>query len=559
VRVRQEDLRHLQLELWQRGLSSLGRLESHVLDSLQQVRARVTDALIARGVAVTPPPVEPALSWDEAEERLHAHSRALLGPRPANRHVYIMVTAPAASEADAAWAERLIAAGTNLVRINAAHEEPDAWSKIVEVVRAASARTGVPVRILVDLPGPKLRTVLPDAGVRVARWRPTRDELGRVVAAQPVRIVPGARAGADATTLAVPPEVWDTLATGDRLVLRDARGRRRRLEVVERQPDHAVATATATTYLTPGVEVALQHGERTALRFTLDDVPARPPSLRLAPGDVVALAALGEDAQPEAQRDGLPLIGCPEPDAIASLAPGQRILFDDGHVEARVEAVDAGVARLRVIHARGGAVKLREGKGINLPDTRLAMPALPPADRRALAFAIAHADAVGLSFVRGPDDVRALHAALAEAAAPDALGVVLKIETVEAAASLPAILLAALERAPAGVMIARGDLAVEAGFERLAELQEEILWMCEAAHLPVVWATQVLDSLARDGRPSRAEVTDAAMAVRAECVMLNKGPYVAEAVRVLDDILRRMEEHQYKKRSLYRRLRTASL
>jgi hypothetical protein len=75
-------------------------------------------------------------------------------------------------------------------------------------------------------------------------------------------------------------------------------------------------------------------------------------------------------------------------------------------------------------------------------------------------------------------------------------------------------------------MIARGDLAVEAGNERTAELQEEILWACEAAHLPVVWATQVLEDLAKTGRPSRAEVTDAAMATRAESVMLNRGPYV---------------------------------
>jgi pyruvate kinase len=106
-------------------------------------------------------------------------------------------------------------------------------------------------------------------------------------------------------------------------------------------------------------------------------------------------------------------------------------------------------------------------------------------------------------------------------------------------------------------MIARGDLAVECGYERLAEVQEEILWICEAAHLPVVWATQVLENLARTGRPSRAEVTDAAMGVRAECVMLNKGPHVVEAVRALDDILKRMQAHQSKKRTLLRPLHVA--
>ena len=107
-----------------------------------------------------------------------------------------------------------------------------------------------------------------------------------------------------------------------------------------------------------------------------------------------------------------------------------------------------------------------------------------------------------------------------------------------------------------GVMIARGDLAVEAGYERLAEVQEEILWLCEAAHLPVIWATEVLDQLARTGQPSRAEVTDAAMAQRAECVMLNKGPHIDAAIVVLDDILRRMSGHQRKKTPFLRPLRS---
>jgi pyruvate kinase len=106
-------------------------------------------------------------------------------------------------------------------------------------------------------------------------------------------------------------------------------------------------------------------------------------------------------------------------------------------------------------------------------------------------------------------------------------------------------------------MIARGDLAVELGWQRLAEVQEEILWMCEAAHMPVIWATQVLENLTKTGIPSRAEITDAAMGVRAECVMLNKGPHILDAMRVLSDILRRMKDHQIKKRPLLRRLHLA--
>jgi pyruvate kinase len=104
-----------------------------------------------------------------------------------------------------------------------------------------------------------------------------------------------------------------------------------------------------------------------------------------------------------------------------------------------------------------------------------------------------------------------------------------------------------MRRYPTAVMIARGDLAVECGWERLAELQEEILWLCEAAQVPVIWATQVLEHKAKKGQPSRAEISDAAMSQRADCVMLNKGPHILAAIRMLDNILRRMQGHQYKK------------
>jgi pyruvate kinase len=103
-------------------------------------------------------------------------------------------------------------------------------------------------------------------------------------------------------------------------------------------------------------------------------------------------------------------------------------------------------------------------------------------------------------------------------------------------------------------MVARGDLAVEIGFERLAEVQEEMLWLCEAAHVPVIWATQVLESMAKNGLPSRAEVSDAALSIRAECVMLNKGPYIVETVRFLADVLERMAGHLNKRSQMMRQL-----
>ena len=163
------------------------------------------------------------------------------------------------------------------------------------------------------------------------------------------------------------------------------------------------------------------------------------------------------------------------------------------------------------------------------------------------------ADMVGLSFVQRAQDVEELRNRLAALGAGH-LGIVLKIETRRAFENLPALMLSAMASPASGLMIARGDLAVECGHERLAEIQEELLWAAEAAHMPVIWATQVLETLAKTGLPSRAEITDAAMGERAECVMLNKGPHILQAMHTLDGILRRMQGHQSKKRSLLRAL-----
>lgn len=246
------------------------------------------------------------------------------------------------------------------------------------------------------------------------------------------------------------------------------------------------------------------------------------------------------------------------PDAVGALRVGQPVVFDDGRAHAVVRRLEPRWAELEITQTVEDEVTLRADKGVNLPDTQLPFPALTEQDLEDLEFVVDYADLVGLSFVRGREDVELLHHHLDRLGA-SALGVVLKIETQQGFRRLPEILLTALRRPGVGVMVARGDLGVEVGFERLAELQEEILWLCEAAHVPAVWATQVLDSMAKTGTPSRAEVTDAAMAGRAECVMLNKGPHIADTVRFLGDVLARMSGHQHKKISTLRRLEVSEL
>jgi len=246
-------------------------------------------------------------------------------------------------------------------------------------------------------------------------------------------------------------------------------------------------------------------------------------------------------------------IPCTLPEAFLVVQPGERIWFDDGKIGGVIRKVGADQVHVEITQARPKGGNLRSDKGINLPDSALALPALTQKDLADLPFVAKYADIVGLSFVRRPEDIATLSARLQELGAADK-GVVLKIESRQAFEALPELLMAALRLPRSGLMIARGDLLVECGYERLAEIQEEILWLCEAAHLPVIWATQVLESLAQKGIPSRAEITDAAMGERAECVMLNKGPHILEAIEILDSILRRMQSHQAKKTPRLRRL-----
>lgn len=242
---------------------------------------------------------------------------------------------------------------------------------------------------------------------------------------------------------------------------------------------------------------------------------------------------------------------CTCPDSLDFLRIGDPVHLDDGKISGVVEAVAAGQALVRVVAtAKRKPVKLKPGKGLNLPGhCRPDIPAITAKDRRDLDYIVTAADLVGLSWIQSAADVAALQNELGLRLGDNLrrLPLVAKIETAGAVNHLPEIIVRAASRQPLALMIARGDLALEVGYERLAELQEEVLWLSEAAHVPVIWATQVLENLVKYGAPSRAEITDAAMSERAECVMLNKGPYIVEGVRLLDKVLTRMDGHQRKK------------
>src|SRR5450432_1053000 len=567
VALRQQDLRNRQSGLAERGLSSLGRSESCVMRSVLEASTRAHESLAHAGdpsarrrLSRLEAEGEASLSWEAANRSLHEHTREVLGAKPEDRHIYVMVTAPSAQEADRAWMVKMLRAGMNVLRINCAHEGEREWAQTIRALRGARVETGQTCPILMDLAGPKIRTgpvVLPH---RSAKWKPTKDALGRVTAPAGILIRRASKPPTEKTEpfLTVADGGLTRLRESDELRLRDARGKRRALRVRSVAPDELGVTADETFYLLDRVRAKVHRGRARAGSVTLEVGDTSDAAVDVKTGDELVLDRRATHGRPprrgsDGHLESPGVVTCTLPRALDHLAKGQRVVFDDGRIHAVVKQARENGFLLRVVRTEKAIVKLRPEKGINLPDTRLAMRSLTADDRRALPFIAKHADAVSLSFVRTPEDIRMLHAAL------DRLGrrniaVVLKIEKREGFENLPRLLLEGLRRPPLAVMIARGDLAVEVGFERLAELQEEILWLCEAAHVPAIWATQVLDTLARTGFPSRAEVTDAAASVAAECVMLNKGPFVDEAVRMLTNIVGRMEKHRYKKRSLFRQL-----
>jgi pyruvate kinase len=560
--LRATDQRALQESLARLGVSSLGRAESHVLANVDKVIGILHQLT---GQPWQDHSQEEPGGSGTGRHLLQSHTDLLLGPVSRDRQVRIMVTLASEAATDYGLVRRLVHAGMDVARINCAHDDAQAWQAMAQSVRRAAKAAQRDVKILMDLGGPKIRTGEIEPGPMVLKQKPQRDDLGYALGPSRLHLVaaePGSATANAGARVVVDPGWLARLRVGKQIDLTDARGKKRRLLVVESNAEGFIAECLETYYLTPETALSYKgnHGHKVFTTYPLG-IPALPGALRLHRSDRLQLCIEGIGSAAISEGDvshvgsAMPHIACTMPQVFAQVRAGERIWFDDGRIGGVVRKTGATVMEVEIVQAREGGETLLADKGINFPDSHLDLPALTEKDLRDLETVVQVADMVGLSFVQEPDDVQHLLAHL-KALRGEHVGVVLKIETLKGFENLPGLMLAAMAAPAAGVMIARGDLAVECGYERMAEVQEEILWCSEAAHMPVIWATQVLETLAKSGLPSRAEISDAGMGVRAECVMLNKGPYITDAIRMLDDILRRMAGHQSKKTSLLRALRS---
>ncbi len=442
--LRKLDITKLQEDLIPWGLSSLGRLESKTLVTLNAVIATLHDVLDGDFEHEHPD----ASEFDVGRRRLQKNTKKIFGKKPDNRTTRIMVTIPDEAIEDRKLIKKLIAEGMNVARINCAHNTEKDWLKVIKNIRDEADVQGKDVRILMDIAGPKIRT----------DWIYTHLSKPKVSIGDRIRVT------SDFTRLPIENDVKVTAGCD--------------LEVIYEQ-----------------VEI------------------------------------------------------------------GQSVLFDDGSIESKIEEINEQEFIVEVTKTKSNSVRVKAEKGMNFPNNHFVFEDLNDKDKNDIAFACKHADIIGCSFVNEGRDITLIQNEINEILGDDAkeMSLMAKIETVRSVRNLPEIIFTAASKNPFSIMIARGDLAAESGYIDLAGLQQEIMWIAEAGDIPVVWATEVLDTLISEGIPTRSEVTDAAEGTRADCVMLNKGDFIIDGVIMLNRIIERMEPIQYKKTPILKKLNFANI
>ena len=539
--LRRIDITGLQKKLGNLGLSRIARSEPHVVASLQNCR----DILKALIKDKSKDERHRRISIKRARKALNTHTKDLLGYRSKGRRVRIMVTLPSQAAYDYELVHGLIESGMNTARINCAHDGPEEWKKMIDHVSLAGKRLRKNCKISMDLAGPKIRTGAIEPGPKVRRFRPVRNDYGQVIEPAVIVFTTVLNKGIE-NELPVDESWLKNLKAGDTITFTDARDKQRCFAVKEASGQRVIAHALETSYLQTGTELTVQNTNQIS---HVGDLPPIEQSLLLKVGDELRITKDPIPGRPiqydeEGQAIENAFISCTSQEVFNDVKEGQKILFDDGKITGLIKSVEPGQILVEILHAKSTGSSLKADKGINLPETDLKISGLTDKDREDLKFVVRYADVINFSFVNSAEDVRELLEELKKLDAVNKMGIILKIETQSAFNNLTSILLEGMKNYPLGVMIARGDLAIESGWENMARIQQEILSLCHAGHIPVVWATQVLETLAKKGIPSRSEITDAATSLNAECVMLNKGQYIHQAIELLDYILKSLNQYR---------------
>ena len=555
--LRSFDIDQLQDQLRDLGLPGLSNAESHVMRSLLTIHS-ILNLYLGKPVIEKRKGI---ISIKKSKKILNRNTKLLLGYKSKKRRTRIMVTLPGSIGDDYKLVNGLVKSGINSARINCAHDDAFTWEKMINNVHKSSEKNAKNCKVMMDLGGPKIRTGPMQDGPKIIHIQPEKDMMGRVTKPAKIWLAPPDLMPPDNKIVSHIPvsEEWiKFMKKNDYIQLTDTRGKKIEFIIGGKSGYGRWGYCFSSAYVLSGTELNLFKQDKTEINVhQVGEFQPKIQYITLKANEYLVLhnkPTPGESAvyDENGNLHKRAHISCTLPEVLNDVKQGEPIFFDDGKIEGVVEELNKDELLIKITHAKNDGSKLKSDKGINLPESDLKISGLTDKDREDIQFVVSHADTVNLSFVNDENDVQQLLDELSKYEAT--VGIILKIETQKGFKNLPRILLKAMQTFPIGVMIARGDLAIETGWKNFASIQEEIFRICEAAHLPVVLATQVLENLTKNGTPSRAEITDAAMAQRAECVMLNKGVYIEKSVKMLDMILRRMQHFQKKKETILPKL-----
>ncbi|MFH0708984.1 MAG: pyruvate kinase [Pseudomonadota bacterium] len=560
--LRKKDQTQLQEKLFSLSLSSLGRSFAHVAASVDSLYDQLSSSLGREQISPELMAEFHHLSITEAITIASKNSKAIFGGKASSKLSHqittVMVTLPSnAAENNGLLIHQLAEAGVSVFRINTAHDSIQVWKAMSDVIISINEhlQASEKIKIFVDLAGPKIRTgKISDVEIPL--------EIGSNKQEKEIFIYHGDAATKRECTDEVTMEKISAQIAVDGKFFKKLR-LNKSIKIVDVNQKKAIILLSHIdeTYARGTINKKVFIDKKTKLRCDghegkVHNIQNQKDPIRLFIGDHLTITEKeieGKSAQLDENKNLIPaLISCTVKGIIRTIQAGEKVFIDDGKIGLSVIENQGDAILCRVDISKAGGTLLKEEKGINFPDTNIQISALTEVDNANALAVLDFADSLSLSFCQSSADIRDLQMLLAKNNRTD-VGIIAKIETRQAITNTPEIIKQLLTWEKSGVMIARGDLAIEVGFENMAYIQEALLDICDAAHLPVIWATQVLESKMKNNLPSRAEVTDAAMAGRAECVMLNKGAFAIDTIDVLKRILHDMHTVSKKNRQLLKK------
>ena len=536
--LKSKNLNSLQKKLGNLGLSRLSESEAHIMASLQTTRSILISMQNEKSKFL-----KHQLSFKKSRRLIRRNAKALLGYRSKGRRTRIMVTLPSKAANDYKLVHDLIKNGMNCARINCAHDSKEEWQKMIEHIQKASKKQRKKCKISMDLGGPKIRTGVIAKDAKVIKIQHSIDAFGNDIKSIVVFFGENKIYKTEIPTIPLANFDPETIKEGDLLYITDNHFKKRKIKVLQVMGTGFLGEIKKVTYFETGLPIKIEEHNP----FIIGELDKKKRPIFLKEKDIIIIKkgeieGHGKRILIETGEIEPACISCTSSEIFSMVKKGETILFDDGIIEGIIKEVTPDEIRvlITVVPSNGG--RLKPDKGINFPQSKLKFNSLSDKDKHDLQFVLENANVINMSFVNHQDDVSELLELINSDDVDRKMGLILKIETSSGFDNLSEIILESMKNYPIGVMIARGDLAVELGWERIGRIQEEILSICKAAHITSIWATQVLENLAKKGIPSRAEITDTVMAQRADCIMLNKGSYILRAIKLLDSILKNLKK-----------------